>query len=201
MRFDSSMEQRSPHEFESGAGISLHSIRCGNSRQNQMPTVNENLGRVPPFVSNQENFERAGLAAGGFEAPQAQLGSFSLERGEPGFESSFAHLRSPKCAYRQFESPDAHLGAQGSQGGLQGFKPSEVHRMAPRPPNFRDDTPQTNNHSRDHYHGWAKPSSGLPSRSLSSSQSGCSIVMSTCHQCAATWLPDEQCTTAAPSTS
>ena len=150
-----------------------------------------NLGRAPFFESNQENLESGGFAAGGFEAPQAQLGSFGLKRGEPGFESLFAHWRSSQYMYRQFESPNAHLGAQGSQGGLQGFKNSQVHRMAPRSSNFRDDTPQTNNHSRDHHHGWAKPSSGPPSWSLSSSQSGCSIGMSTCHQCAATGLPGE----------
>ena len=113
----------------------------------------------------------------------------------PGFESLFAHRRSPQCAYHQFESPQAHVGAQGSQGGLQGFETSQVHRMVPRSPNFRDDTPQTNNHSQDHAHGWAKPSSGPPSWSLSSSQSGCSIVMGTCHQCAATGLPGERFTT------
>ena len=193
--FNASRAQSRHHELDPRDGSSLHSIRRTNSRQNQLPTVNENLGRAPPFVSNQGNFESAGSTGRGFEAPQAQLGNFGVERGEPGFESSLAHQRSPQGAYRQFESPDAHLGAQGSQGGLQGFDTSQVHRMAPRPPNFRDDTPQTNNHSRDHHHRWAKPSSGPPSRSLSSSQSGCSIVMGTCHQCAATGLLGEQCTT------
>ena len=99
--------------------------------QNQLPTVNENLGRAPTFVSNQGNFESAGLPGRGFEAPQAQLGNFGVERGEPGFESSLAHQRSPQGAYRRFESPDAHLGAQGSQGGLQGVDTAQVHRMAP----------------------------------------------------------------------
>ena len=75
-------------------------------RPNQLPTVNENMGRAPPFVSNQRNFESAGSTGRGFEAPQAQLGNFGVERGEPGFESSFAHRRSPQCAYHQFESPN-----------------------------------------------------------------------------------------------
>ena len=66
--------------------------------------------------------------------------------------------------------------------------------MWSRSPNFQDDTPQTH-HSCDHHHGWAKPSSGPPSRSLSSRHSGCSIVMGICYQCAATGLPGEQCTT------
>ena len=72
--FNASIEQSWLRELESPGGTSLHSIRRTNSRQNQLPTVNENLGRAPPFESNQENLGSAGLASRGFEAPQAQLG-------------------------------------------------------------------------------------------------------------------------------
>ena len=105
VEFKSLLEPPLCQEDEADAGTSRCSNRCSSSRQNQMPAVIENLGRVPPFESNQENLESAGLTVGGFEAPQAQVGGFGLERGAPGFEPSFAHRRSPQCAYRQFESP------------------------------------------------------------------------------------------------
>ena len=93
-----------------------------------------------------------------------------------------AHLDAlgAECVYRWFESPRAHVSAHGSQQALQEFESLQVHCMGSIPPNFWDDTPQTHNHSRDHHGRWAKPSSGPPSRSLSSSQSGCSIVMGIC---------------------
>ena len=77
---------------------------------------------------------------------------------------------------------------------IKGSNPC-THRIGSRSPNFQGYTPQTHNHSRGHQGGWAKPSSGPSSWSLSSSQSGCSIVMGVCYQCAATGLPGDQCIT------
>ena len=61
--FGSPVEQSLCQQFGSDAGISRGSNRCTNSRQKQLPTVIENLGRAPPFESNQENLGSAGLAS------------------------------------------------------------------------------------------------------------------------------------------
>ena len=94
--------------------------------------MNDNLGRAPQLESNQQVqesgeviVESGEVEAERFEAPQAYLGGFGIVRGNPGFESPFAHRRSPQCVYQQFESPQAHVSAQGYPR-----RPSGVQNLA-----------------------------------------------------------------------